>query len=114
MISNKCLLILLLILAHVVCLVTSQGGAGADDGSNSDTSQDAQPAGDPNILTPTNKQGYGRNVKTSLTKKEAAPMKITHSTADIAEQSILAVQQFGVLVRFSRTNILTARAYHLL
>lgn len=92
-------LIFLLILS--LALVQGQG-AGSDDSSSSDTqdAQDAPPPSDPNLLGPTNKQGYGRNVQTTLKKSETQAMKVSPSDATIGEQTIQAALQFGVLVIF--------------
>jgi len=95
-------LISLLILSLLVAVSHGQGGAGGDDGSSSDGSDGTDTApepADPNIVAPTNRQGYGKNVDTHLTKKQTKALKITVSTVQpIGEQSILAMQQFAVLV----------------
>ena len=79
------------------------GGAGGDDGSagaDQDQQDTAPEPADPNLVAPTNKQGYGRDVDTSLTKAQTKALKISVSTQPpIGEQSILAMQQFAVLVR---------------
>ena len=95
-------LIFLLILSLLIAISEAQGGAGGDDGSSVDQDQDQQPEpADPNLVAPTNRQGYGKDVQTSLTKAQAKPMKISHSTQPpIGEQSILAMQQFAVLVNY--------------
>ena len=92
-------LIFLLILSGTT-FVSGQA-AGADDASNSDSGDQnvvGPEASDPNLVAPTNKQGYGKDIQTNLKKKDTVPMKITHQETDIGEQSIQAMLQFGVLV----------------
>ena len=94
-------LIFLLILSLLVAVSHGQGGAGADDGSSADQDQQdtAPEPADPNLVAPTNRQGYGKNVQTHLSKKDTKALKISQSTQPpIGEQSILAMQQFAVLV----------------
>lgn len=95
-------LIFLLILSLSVTFSNGQGGAGGDDGSagaDQDQQDTAPEPADPNLVAPTNKQGYGRDVDTSLTKAQTKALKISVSTQPpIGEQSILAMQQFAVLV----------------
>merc|ERR1711997_531121 len=92
-------LIFLLILS--LSLVTTVQGQGDDGGSMDQDQQDNAPElSDPNSVAPPNKQGYGVNVKTGLSSKAATkPMKIDNTLpTPIGEQSILAIQQFAVLV----------------
>jgi hypothetical protein len=60
--------------------------------------------GDPNLVNPQNRQGYGRNVQTQLIpqpKTTPASKPTTPTVVDsMGEQSIQAVLQLGVLVRF--------------
>ena len=95
-------LIFLLILSLLAVRVQGQAGAGADDGGGMDQDQqdNAPELSDPNSVAPPNKQGYGVNVKTGLSSKAATkPMKIDNTLpTPIGEQSILAIQQFAVLV----------------
>ena len=95
-------LIFLLILSLLTVRVQGQAGAGADDGGGMDQDQqdNAPELSDPNSVAPPNKQGYGVNVKTGLSSKAATkPMKIDNTLpTPIGEQSILAIQQFAVLV----------------
>jgi hypothetical protein len=65
------------------------GSSGGDDGSDSAGS-------DPSMINPPNSQGYGKDVKTTLVKTK--PMKSTPQIKTLAEQSVLAVFQFAVLV----------------
>ncbi len=91
-------LILLLVLSTKA--INGQGG-GADDASSADQGGDNQsgpPPADPNLVAPTNRQGYGKNIKTQLSKADTAPMKSNAIQTDIGEQSIQALLQFGVLV----------------
>lgn len=68
----------------------------ATDDASQDTGQDTA-ASDPNLVNTPKNEGYGRNVQTSLRK--TSPMKsVTVQQLTIAEQSMLAMQQFGILV----------------
>jgi hypothetical protein len=64
--------------------------------------------GDPNLVNPQNRQGYGRNVQTQLIpqpKTTPASKPTTPTVVDsMGEQSIQAVLQLGVLVRFCVTR----------
>jgi len=95
-------LILLLILSLSVSLSNGQGGVGgSDDGGGMDQDQQdqGQDVADPNVANTPNQQGYGKDVPTHITKKETKPMKVSKFlTPPIGEQSILAMQQFAVLV----------------
>ena len=68
----------------------------ATDDASQDTGQDTA-ASDPNLVNTPKNEGYGNNVRTSLRK--TSPMKsVTVQQKTIAEQSVLAMQQFGILV----------------
>ena len=95
------LIFLLILSLSLVTTVQGQGGQGDDGGSMDQDQQDNAPElSDPNSVAPPNKQGYGVNIKTGLTTKAATkPMKIDNTLpTPIGEQSILAIQQFAVLV----------------
>nr|XP_040567295.1 uncharacterized protein LOC121117062 [Lepeophtheirus salmonis] len=66
----------------------------SQDGGNDDLLRDQ----DPNILNPQNKQGYGRDIPYQVI--ETKPLKVTkkEDKKTIAEQTIQAILQFGVLV----------------
>ena len=94
-----------------VCMYTfmTGGTADVDTGAENLESQDTggAPAGDPSIINPPNKQGYGRNVPTQLepTKKPSRNLdslkQATTTEQTIAEQSVQAALQFGVLVNIT-------------
>ena len=91
-----------------VCMYTfmTGGTADVDTGAENLESQDTggAPAGDPSIINPPNKQGYGRNVPTQLEPTKKPPRNsdslkpATTTEQTIAEQSVQAALQFGVLV----------------
>ena len=87
----------LLFLSHLLVIGVQAQDAGADDGGG-DTGGDGSDLtqGDPNIVNTPNKQGYGKDVSTNVRKTTA--MKITPQDKTIAEQSIQALFQLGVLV----------------
>jgi len=101
-------LISLLILSQWTCPSLCQGGGSVDTetGAENLDSQDTggAPAGDPSIINPPNKQGYGRNVPTQLEPTKKPPRNsdslkpATTTEQTIAEQSVQAALQFGVLV----------------
>ena len=98
-------LILLLILSE--CTRISWCQAGADDSVNeASDSQDSAPAQDPSLVNPTKNQGYGdkdenpENYKFYDRKpsgRSGKPLK-AEPILTIAEQSVQAFLQFGVLV----------------
>lgn len=102
-------LIFLLILTQWTTLCLCQGAGGGEVDTGGSDIQDGQdtggaPAGDPSLINPPNKQGYGRNVATHVmpTKKPAdavATLKPATTTEQtIGEQTVQAALQFGVLV----------------
>ena len=104
------LIFLLILSLSLVTTVQGQGGQGDDGGSMDQDQQDNAPElSDPNSVAPPNKQGYGVNIKTGLTTKAATkPMKIDNTLpTPIGEQSILAIQQFAVLVNHTYLHIPT-------
>ena len=92
-----------------VCILMTGGTVDTDTGADNLESQDTggAPAGDPSIINPPNKQGYGRDVQTHVepTKKPSrisGSLKPTTTTEQtIAEQSVQAALQFGVLVNMN-------------
>ena len=90
----KWLSLIFLLILSLSCLTNGQDSA-TDDASQ-DTGQDTA-ASDPNLVNTPKNEGYGNNVRTSLRK--TSPMKsVTVQQKTIAEQSVLAMQQFGILV----------------
>jgi hypothetical protein len=89
-------LIFLLILSCLISVSHGQGGGGGDESMAESEQQDTGPEpSDQNIVAPTNQQ----TKLDKYQKKETKPMKVVKSgTAPIGEQSILAMQQFAVLV----------------
>jgi hypothetical protein len=89
-------LIFLLILPCLVSVSHGQGGGGGDESMAESDQQDTGPEpADQNVVAPTNQQ----TKLDKYQKKETKPMKVVKSgTAPIGEQSILAMQQFAVLV----------------
>lgn len=107
--TNYLALAAFLMLAFLCLTVQGQGGGMEDTGGSEDTGQDDMASQDPSILGPTNRHGYGRDVPTQLVdiKKDGSRKdggggktkkgdKIDHGT--MAEQTIQAALQFGVLV----------------
>ena len=91
----KWLSLIFLLILSLSCLMTNGQDTATDDASQ-DTGQDTA-ASDPNLVNTPKNEGYGRNVQTSLRK--TSPMKsVTVQQKTIAEQSVLAMQQFGILV----------------
>jgi len=83
-----------LILLLILSLSNAQDSATDDAGQ--DQGQDTA-ASDPNLVNTPNKQGYGRDVQTNIRKTE--PMKaVPLPERTIAEQTMQAALQFGVLV----------------
>ena len=92
----------------LLCL-TARGQGVDDSGATEDTGQDDLGNQDPSILGPSNKQGYGRDVPTQLNdgvkqdKKEGSGKGKKGEDSDphgtMAEQTVQAALQFGVLVR---------------
>ena len=90
----KWLSLIFLLILSLSCLTHAQDSA-TDDASQ-DTGQDTA-ASDPNLVNTPNKQGYGRDVQTNIRK--TAPMKaVPVQQLTIAEQTMQAALQFGVLV----------------
>ena len=89
-------LIFLLILSCLVSVSHGQGGGGGDENMAESEQQDTGPEpADQNVVAPTKQQ----TKLDKFQKKEMKPMKVVKSgTAPIGEQSILAMQQFAVLV----------------
>jgi len=88
-------LIFLLILSCSVPVSHGQGGGGDESMSESDQQDTGPEPADANVVAPTNQQTKIDKYQ----KKETKPMKIKKSsTLPIGEQSILAMQQFAVLV----------------
>ena len=93
----KWLSLIFLLILSLSCLTHAQDSA-TDDASQ-DTGQDTA-ASDPNLVNTPNKQGYGRDVQTNIRK--TAPMKaVPVQQLTIAEQTMQAALQFGVLVMIS-------------
>lgn len=97
----------LVVMLGLLCL--SVRGQGVDDtGGNEDTGGDDLASNDPSILSPSNKQGYGRDVPTQLNdgikqsdKKDSGKGKKgddPNPQGTMAEQTVQAALQFGVLV----------------
>ena len=76
--------------------IAAHGQDSATDDASQDQGQDTA-ASDPNLVNTPNKQGYGRDVQTNIRKTE--PMKaVPVQQLTIAEQTVQAALQFGVLV----------------
>jgi len=106
---------LLALMALVALVISVCVGQGMDDaGGNEDSGgQDDLSSSDPSLVNPSNKQGYGRDVPTQLVEmngggsknrggKGGSSKKDSKSNAQsmptMAEQTIQAALQFGVLV----------------
>ncbi len=95
--------ILTLSIVTLLLLVTSAWCQSQDQDQDSENSQDSVTGSDPNLVNPQKNQGYGRNsqsqllppAKTTRSSKPAPPVE----TSTVAEQSVQAILQFGVLVR---------------
>ena len=90
-----------LALAALVLLLCSGSSKANDNAGSEDMGQDDLSSQDPSIVNPTNKQGYGKDVPTQLVPKKGQNAKKkdpAQQTKTIAEQTIQAALQFGVLV----------------
>ena len=94
-------LLSVLLFTHLLVSGVHGQDAGADDGGG-DTGGDGSDLaqGDPNLVNTPNKQGYGKDVATGIGKTTA--LKISPQDKTLAEQSVQAVFQFGVLVCICR------------
>ncbi|QQP39532.1 Uncharacterized protein FKW44_020448, partial [Caligus rogercresseyi] len=91
-------LIYLTLLGLSLCLNATFAQDVTEDNSQDGTSDDLLRDQDPNIINPQNKQGYGPDIPLQVT--ETKPLKVAKkdNQKTIAEQTLQAVLQFGVLV----------------
>ena len=89
-----------LILTLSASLAAGQAGQGPDVTQDSSQDQSQDDLSDPNILNPQNKQGYGRDIETTVRKTEPQKSaKLPPGEKSISEQTHNAALQLGVLVR---------------
>lgn len=101
----KRVILLVLVGSPFLSHCSAQGSDQGDQNDQSSSPVDAMGSQDPNLINPTNKQGYGRDVPYQLpVPKTTRPPSLQATVApklmegDIGEQTFQAALQLGVLV----------------